>query len=72
MRISFIPYCLYSFALLAILISSSCVEEIQYDLPVGFDKSVVIEGKLAKSTNTSIEVKISQLFNNDGYTDFFG
>lgn len=56
---------------LLVLVNSGCVEEIQFDLPAGFDESIVIQGKLSKADNTSIEVQISQLFNYDGKTDFF-
>lgn len=62
---------LFTSCCLLVLLVASCITEIQFDLPVGFDESVVIEGKLSKSGQSSIEVKISQLFNNDGYTDFF-
>lgn len=64
-------YFIFTLLCISILLCLSCVTEIQFDLPVGFDNSVVVEGKLSKAEKTSIEVKVSQLFNNDGITDFF-
>lgn len=59
------------FISLLILISTSCVDEIQLDPPAGFDESIVILGKLSRADKTSIKIDISQLFNFDGKTDFF-
>lgn len=54
-----------------ILLFSSCIDKIQLDVPDGLSTSIVIQGKLTKSDVTSIKVKIDQLFNFDGLSEFF-
>jgi len=60
-----------AFYLVLSCLLSACVETIDFQLPVGFDESIVVQGKLSVAEVNSIDVHISQLFNNDAKTDFF-
>lgn len=54
-----------------ILFFSGCLDEIRLDPPAGFEKSIVVESKLSKAEISSVSVNIGQVFDFDGFTDYF-